>query len=407
MKNYFIIKEFRVNDLGKEEAPPAEVPLDCLMKLLHTADLHLDSPFCASGVLGAQARRAAQRSVLKRIFACAEAEGCDLILIAGDLFDAKYVTPETASFVLSLLGTATCPVVIAPGNHDPYGSGSFYQSAELPEQVYVFNSTELQCVELESLRLRVFGYGFTSPVLRESPLNGQTPPEKGDWFHVLCGHADLFDPLSRYCPLTVGDIERFGFDYAALGHVHNRPDKELSDRTCIRYSGFAQGRSFDELGDGGVLLVSLEAGQPLLVEWRQISEERYLTDELDVSGCDEERGVADAIREAIAPYEGQKGTHLRLTLTGSADADETVELAALSGELGAGLGSLELRDETVPTADGARLQKDVTLRGAFYRALYPQLIDEDPAVRRRAILALQIGLAAIEDRRIPGRRTEP
>ena len=120
------------------------------MKILHTGDLHLDSPFCANDSQTADERREAQRAILRRIFACAKEENCDLMLIAGDLFDGRYVTPETEALVLKLLRESDCPVVIAPGNHDPYAEGGFYATwqEKLPEHIYLFTSSELQCFEI-------------------------------------------------------------------------------------------------------------------------------------------------------------------------------------------------------------------------------------------------------------------
>ena len=76
------------------------------MKILHTGDLHLDSPFSSEDIIGAERRREAQRRVITRIFDLAKEESCDLILIAGDLFDSEYVSPETEKLVLKLLGEA-------------------------------------------------------------------------------------------------------------------------------------------------------------------------------------------------------------------------------------------------------------------------------------------------------------
>ena len=109
------------------------------MKLLHTADLHLDSAFCTLGAIGSQGRREAQRSLLKRIFDTAKREECDMMLIAGDLFDTVFVTPETKKLCMELFADFGAPIVIAPGNHDPFVDGSLYKSADLPENVFVFN----------------------------------------------------------------------------------------------------------------------------------------------------------------------------------------------------------------------------------------------------------------------------
>lgn len=365
------------------------------MKLLHTGDLHLDSPFCALGVADAQARREGQRRLLRRIFDCAKTEACDLILIAGDLFDGKYVTPETEALLLRLLRETPCHVVIAPGNHDPFTEDSFYQKTTFPERVHVFSAPTLQAFEFPQWNAKVYGYAFCGGTLAESPLNQASLAEEKTGIRLLCAHGDMGAPLSRYCPMTVCDIVKFNIHYAALGHVHT-PDEDYSfGETVIRYCGVPEGRSFDEPGEGGVWIVTLEEGVPPRMERRILSEEQYETAEVDVSQCHDRDAVQEKLREIAAPYLAKSGMHLRVELIGTLDPEISFEELAETNPL------FSLRNFTVPALDGAALSEDVTLRGALYRILYPSLVDERPETRRRAIRALQIGLAAIDERRIP------
>ena len=119
------------------------------MRFLHTADLHLDSAFCKVGALDADAQRKKQRELLERIFNLAQAQSCDMILIAGDLFDTPVATPESAALALRLFAEWKKPIFIAPGNHDALVAGGFYKSAALPENVYLFTSEELQYFDIE------------------------------------------------------------------------------------------------------------------------------------------------------------------------------------------------------------------------------------------------------------------
>ena len=373
------------------------------MRILHTGDLHLDSAFCSTGTFGSDARRAAQRCMLERIFECAENEGCDMMLIAGDLFDGKYVTPETAQLALRLFSSARFPIIISPGNHDPYVSGSFYKREELPEGVYVFNSSELQSFDFDELGVSVIGYAFTSPVLAESPLSGAALPEKGANARILCAHADLSSPTSRYSPVTVGDIVRLEVDYAALGHIHNRAEDDSFGASTIRYCGFPEGRSYDEQGDGAVLIVDINKGEPVRVQRRVISEIRYMSDTLELDGCEQASDVRARIDAYIAGVDEPERTNLRLYLTGEAEQDWIGDADELARAFEGKLCSLQIKDETSPHMDGAALEKDITLRGALYRHMRAELMSDDAAVRRRAALALKIGLAAIDGKRIPQR----
>ncbi|MBQ8850200.1 MAG: DNA repair exonuclease [Clostridia bacterium] len=373
------------------------------MRFLHTGDLHLDSSFCASDTFTADARRDEQRRTFGRIFELARAEGCRMVLIAGDLFDSRYVTPETERYVTDVFAKANIPVVIAPGNHDPYVNGSFYKSGRLPENVYVFSSSELQRFDFPELSASVYGYAFTSSALTSSPLAGVSADGGGMNIKLLCAHADLSAPISRYCPLTAGDISGLGITYAALGHIHNRDEDDSAGGSVIRYCGFAEGRSFDELGDGGVYIVDCEPDGEVNYRRFAVSGERYDIRELDLSGCCEREEIVGKIKREAEDVSANKNTHLRLLLTGSVEAEELPDLSELARALTGGrLLSLDIRDMTVPVADISSLRADPSLRGELYRALYSGLVSDDPDTREKTALALQIGLAAIDGRRISG-----
>ena len=66
-----------------------------MVKLLHAADLHLDSAFSVLPPEKAAQRRAEQRLVLERLTALSE--GCAAVLLAGDLFDSARVYRDTRS----------------------------------------------------------------------------------------------------------------------------------------------------------------------------------------------------------------------------------------------------------------------------------------------------------------------
>lgn len=363
------------------------------MKILHTADLHLDSAFGASSPSESAARRGRQREVLRKIFSVAVSEKCDMVLIAGDLFDTSFVTPETRECCVSLFSEFGKPVVIAPGNHDPYVDGSFYKSSELPENVYVFTSDSLQYFDFPNEKITVAGFAFTSAALLKNPLEGEVPVRQNESRLVLCAHTELDALTTRYAPIQRSDIERYGFDYAALGHVHNVP--VITD--SIRYSGFPEGRGFDEQGEGGVLIITLDGDKAPVTERRIISEQRYITEELSVDGFATSEEIELAVRKRIKHLAEQGGrTYLRLELVGFAHADGIPDIGALEREIHEGIGTLEITDSTLLLPDRNFLEKDTTLRGELYRTLKGRLTSESDAERKLAVRALKIGLAAID-----------
>lgn len=359
------------------------------MKFLHTADLHLDSAFCAASPSEAAARRERGREVLKKIFLTAKEEACDMLLIAGDLFDTSYITPETRKLCISLFSDFAKPIVIAPGNHDPYTDGCFYKSADLPENVYVFTSPELQYFDIPELDTTVAGYAFTSAALSRSPLEEQSATRQNLGTLILCAHTELDAPTSRYAPVMSTDIRRHGFVYAALGHTHNAPATD----EYIRYCGFPEGRSFDEQGDGGVLIVT--ASDTVTVRRKIISEIRYLTKELSVDGMSTSEEIESTILSHIERIAEGGRTFLRLELIGQINADTLPDLAALMRRSYNGIESLEITDSTLSVPDISFLEKDTSLRGELYQTLRSRIFSEDRGERQCALRALRIGLAAI------------
>ncbi len=108
------------------------------LKILHAADLHLDSPFEGLSAGKAAIRRKEQRELLARLADLAVTEQVDLVLLAGDLLDSANTYYETGEELIRALKGIPAPVFIAPGNHDWYSAKSPYARLRLPENVQVF-----------------------------------------------------------------------------------------------------------------------------------------------------------------------------------------------------------------------------------------------------------------------------
>lgn len=374
------------------------------MRFLHTADLHLDSAFCSCGAKDAQRQREDGRELLRRIFECAKREECELILIAGDLFDSKFVSPESAELFCSLVEESSATVVLSPGNHDPYFENSFYAKAadRLGDKLLLFTSPELQMFDIDKLGVRVYGYAFTSSVLASSPLADAADVTENGYIKLFCGHAELDSPVSRYAPVMLSELKRFGFEYAALGHVHNVREFEDAEGR-VRYSGFAEGRAFDELGEGGAWIVDIEDGK-FDCERKILSKKAFYIAELDISAEDMRGDMEAKLGELVTREAYGASSYIRVILSGIADENELAALIKKTEELRSALGvaHLELIDRTMPVLDLEYLERDTTVRGELYRVLRPKLMSADKTERARAVDALKIGLAAIDGKNIFG-----
>ena len=369
-----------------------------MLKIFHMGDVHLDGAFGRFPKEERVRLRAHQREIFGKMIDHVARGGYDMLLISGDLFDGIDVAPETEERVVSALSALSCPVIISPGNHDPFELISAYRKRKFSENVYVFSSTEPQVFEFESLGVQVCGYAFTSSnEVHGDPLAGFALPEF-DGVRILCAHGELGVSNSKFAPLSEANIAALGIRYAALGHVH-MPDVTICGGATIAYCGVSEGRGFDELGVGGAYSVTIDGGR-VSVERVPFGEYVYRIEELDVTDISSERDLAQRISEIVSGIEGGERTSLRILLTGEAEESVTARADALAQSVGGGLYYLEIKDKTYPKTDISSLEKDSTLRGEIYRTLRPQLESEAPEERRRAAEALRVALLAVDGREI-------
>lgn len=383
-----------------------------MFKVLHTADLHLDSSFADLPLAESERARQSQLRSFLRMIEIAKEESVSLFCIAGDLFDRERVRPAVADAVFDALASLDCPVVISPGNHDPYRSGSVYAERELPKNLFVFREETLSHVDFPSIGrgVRVYGYAFSSPSLYASPLmecDRACMPTDGGVSILLC-HADLDHPLSSYAPLMGKDIERCLADYVALGHTHNVPDELLVfGDTLAAYAGFPEGRSFDECGFGSFRLLTFDPdavyGERIASACRvSAAAHRYAVETLDVTGATSDEDVIARLQSLTQEKVYGEETTLRVILSGEVAVSYTPDLRFIaSGLAGDGMPLFsDLRDETLPILDSGYLEQDISIRGELYRMLKAEMQEGTMEARADAAMALRLALAALDGRPI-------
>ena len=223
-----------------------------VIKFLHAADLHLDAPFAALSPEQAAERRREQRAFLTELAEAANTHDCDLVLLAGDLFDSAGASDETLLALQRTLSAIRAPVFISPGNHDCLLPGSAYLTEVWPENVHIFKTDEIEAVELPEKNLRVYGAGFTARF--EKPLLEGFHAKSDGMTNLMVVHGNPTQAASPYNPITQAQLEASGLAYLALGHIHQASGLLRCGKTCYAWPGCAMGRGFDELGQKGVYL---------------------------------------------------------------------------------------------------------------------------------------------------------
>ncbi len=367
-----------------------------MIKVLHCADLHLDSPLTALDISRSETRRMELRAAFTSLTLSAKMNKADFLLISGDLFDGAYVSRETVALLChEFAAIPDCNVVIAPGNHDPYTQTSYYNRADFPENVYIFDSPELSCFDFPDKNTTVYGWAFTSSHMSECPLEGFAV-EDNSRINLLVAHGDFDVSESQYCPIPRDVLAECGFDYAALGHIHTHNGVEKVGNGYAAYSGCLEGRGFDECGIKGALLVVIEKDDELSLaaKFARFCKRCYAVETCDVSGAETNADLLDKLRELVAMKHYGDDTALRVRLVGNVSGELKPSAAFLSEQFGH-MFILEIVDETLPLDNSDKLADDPTLRGEYYRSLKDQLASLNEDEREIALMALRYGLAAL------------
>lgn len=360
------------------------------MRILHAADLHLDSAFAALPAEKARQRRREIRELPDRLADLVKEEKVDLVLLPGDLFDGERVYPETLERLKDALKRMECPVFIAPGNHDPYIRSSPYAKDEWSENVHIFRSEELAGVELETLNCTVYGAAFTDLHRFSEALAGFAAPRDGK-IHLLCLHGAVDEPGSEYGNLSRQQIAGSGFDYLALGHIHRYSGAQQYGSSTWAYCGCPEGRGFDEPDDRGVVVADVEKGSVKL-RFAPLCRRRYRILRADVTDC-----APFEAMEKVMPATAAEDI-CRVIFTGEM-GEEGIDLGAIEADWSSRCYELQLRDETRPAEDLWQRAGEDSLRGLFLKELrqrYEAAADETE--RETIISAVRFGLAAIDGR---------
>ena len=350
------------------------------LKILHSADWHLDSPFGGFSEPQRQLLREQQKLLPGKIADLCRRENCDLVLLAGDLFDGQ-PNQDTVDILKEALARCGAPVLIAPGNHDFCSPNSPWLAETWPENVRIFTGA-LESVVLEDLSCRVYGAGFRS--MDCPPLLEGFHAEGSEAYQIAVLHGDPTQRESPYNPITAAQVKASGLQYLALGHIHKAGAFRAGSTLCV-WPGCPMGRGWDETGDKGVCIVTLE--EEAKVQTVSLDTVRFFDLEAD-AGAD-----PVAALESLLPPQGSRDFY-RIALTGNADVD----IQSIYREF-PDFPNLFLLDKTEPPIDLWENTDSDTLEGMYFQLLRRNL-EEQPENARQILLAAEISRKLLDGREV-------
>ncbi|MGU3403589.1 metallophosphoesterase family protein [Methylobacterium brachiatum] len=365
---------------------------------IHAADLHLGSPLSGLATRDAElARRLATagRQAFEDLVTQAIERRVAFVVVAGDIYDGDWADNTIGLFFarqVARLDRAGIPTILVRGNHD--AESVITRSITLPPSVHVFSASRAETLRLESLRVAVHGRSFQARAVEEN-LSLTYPAALPGWFnlgvlHTSCtGHA----AHETYAPCSVADLTARGYDYWALGHIHEYA--ELSRDPWIVFPGNIQGRSVRECGAKGAVLVEVADGRVTGLSRVPLDRARFEQVTVDLSEASDTSAVLENVEAALRPLAevaAQRLVLVRVHLAGTTPAHDalsadresvTAEIQAAAHRLHEDIWLERLKIET------RRPRAPVEASGAAIdpAALLADL-DRDPDFRSRAKAAL-------------------
>lgn len=347
-----------------------------MIKVLHAADFHLDAAFASLPPAQAGQRRREQRAALQQLAnAC---EGCEIVLLAGDLFDGQQVYQDTLEALKACFASVSAHIFIAPGNHDSIASGSPYLTEDWGENVHIFTRPTVERVELEGCH--VYGAAYTTQgqeVLRDFRVADRSV------INLMVLHSG-----GSYNPIRESQIAASGLDYLALGHIHAHQSDRIGS-TTFAYPGCLMGRGFDECGQKGLLRVDISKND-IQSRFVPIFSRKYEILRVQ-AGSD-----AIAAVETALPTDAKSHAY-RVILQGES---QPLYLPAIEQQLADRCFYLELVDETYAPQDLWQTASEDTLQGTLMQNLKNRYEEASQEEASRVLRAAQILHALMENREV-------
>lgn len=401
-----------------------------MVKLIHTADLHLDSAFRSRFTKEeAENRRQKQLMAWKELLSFAVEKKVQGILIAGDLFDSPVVSHGTMDFFLSTM--AEHPEIsffYLRGNHDT--ENTFRYQENLPKNLFLFSEKGKkyrlndrlllagveygtkdisfgenegaaqgagQAVEQAVGQENVRGAEALSKNEAESEEESKFLKLKEEDCNILLLHGALYqgtpkgDSLQGEEGIFLKNLEKLPLSYIALGHIHKGGEGKLNNGAIWAYPGCLQGRGYDEEGERGFLYLKVEEEKKeIRKEFIPIKQGEFRILEIELLEDEGTLACLKKIEEEIEKAGISKEDSLRIILKGKKGLEQERNLRYLQLQLQDSVFFLEIQDESELSWNREEAMKEKSLKGEFLRVL--AAADNLSKEEQEEIIALGMGL---------------
>ena len=395
-----------------------------MVRLIHTADLHLDSAFSSRfSKEEAEERRQSLLMAWNRLLSYGIEKKVQAVLIAGDLFDSAVVSRSTMEiFLSSIRRNPDISFFYLRGNHDTENTFRFQEN--LPKNLFLFSKGGKKYRLNEKLILAGKEY-YGSTERNKDGFPGQSFWDfKEEDCNLFMLHGELTESDIRYplepasgigvrneegaeqdrnaenevqdnVGISLKALSRYPVHYLALGHIHKRGEGQFGS---IRYAypGCLQGRGFDEEGEKGFFYLEVnEETKEIQTEFIPIKEGEFRILELELCEEDDSLSALEKIEEKIKEEACTEKDSLRILLKGEKSPEGERNLRYLERALSERFSYVEVKEESRLVLRKEDYIHEKSLKGEFLRMVSDSesLSEEE----KEKIILLGIGLLQGEE----------
>lgn len=327
------------------------------MKIIHTSDIHLDSPLTSR--LPSDKVRERRRELLSgfgRLVGEAKAFGAEAIIIAGDLFDSDRISRKALDTALDIIeGAGEITFFYLQGNHE--GDAFLTSGRALPENLKTFGKDwtyytmgEVTIVGRSEIREGMFGS-------LSLPANGK---------NIVVLHGELRERSAYPEAIGLGEAAGKNIDYMALGHYHTHSSEAIDDRGAAVYCGTPEGRGFDETGDKGYVVISTDYSK-IHFSFRSAAKRRLHIVPLDLSGAVRTAEINERAERLLRDI--PSGDIVRMELCGRYFPNLWKDTDALQADFEHRFYYFEIKDSSRMAINPEDYKHDKSLKGEFIRTV--------------------------------------
>ncbi len=352
------------------------------MKMIHCADLHLDSVM-ESNLSAQQAKE--RREELFATFAAmvdyAKSHEVSVIIIAGDMFDTKNSQLRIKRRVRDLISAAeNIDFLYLKGNHD---NSDFLAGEEKPKNLkffgqewtrYTYGNTDIvgceSCADI-----------YSSLLLEQEKIN----------IVVLHGQETAGN-ITGEGVINIPALANRSINYLALGHIHSYKCGRIDERGIYCYCGCPEGRGFDECGEKGFVLLDVSENG-VKHEFIPFAKRTLHTVDVILEGALTNTEITECIDSAVADIPSKD--LVKIVLQGEVDEQTDIDTVYIQQQYEPKFYFIKVYDRTVLSIDYESYRNDVSLKGEFVRLVSAQKMEE---TRKKEIILT--GLRALAGREI-------